>query len=75
MDGVANDAFASHDLEDIIAVVDRRSEIVADVAAASTDVRAYIGAEIRALLDNRDFTGACRLSPPGSGKSSAALAP
>ena len=50
-----HDIVASHDLEDIIAVVDGRSEIVGDVAAASDDVRAYIGAEIRALLDNRDF--------------------
>jgi hypothetical protein len=32
--------------------------IVDDVAAASDDVRAYIGTEIRALLDNRDFTEA-----------------
>lgn len=54
----ANDVFASHDLEDIIAVVDGRSEIVDDVAAASTDVREYIGAEFRALLDNPDFTEA-----------------
>jgi hypothetical protein len=53
-----NDVYASHDLEDIIAVVDGRSEIVDDVAAASDDVREYIGAEIRALLDNRDFTEA-----------------
>src|SRR5262245_46260364 len=49
------DVFASHDLEDIIAVVDGRSEIVSDVAAASSGVRDYIAAEIRALLDNRDF--------------------
>ena len=50
-----HDIVASHDLEDIIAVVDGRPEIVGDVAAASDEVRAYIGAEIRALLDNRDF--------------------
>ena len=50
-----DDVVASHDLEDIISVVDGRSEIVDDVAAAVDDVRAYIGAEIRALLDNRDF--------------------
>jgi hypothetical protein len=49
------DVFASHDLEDIIAVVDGRPEIVSDVAAASSSVRDYIAAEIRALLDNRDF--------------------
>jgi hypothetical protein len=53
-----DDLVASHDLEDIIAVVDGRAEIVGDVAAATDDVRAYIGAEIRALLDNRDFTEA-----------------
>jgi hypothetical protein len=53
-----HDVVASHDLEDIIAVVDGRSEIVEDVAAASTDVQAYIGAQIRALLDDRDFTEA-----------------
>ena len=53
-----DDVVASHDLEDIIAVVDGRPEIVGDVAAASDDVRAYIGGEIRAVLDNRDFTEA-----------------
>ena len=42
---------ASHDLEDIIAVVDGRPEIGSDVAAAGADVRDYIGTEIRALLD------------------------
>ena len=50
-----DDVFASHDLEDIIAVVDGRPEIVGDVAAAADDVRGYIGTEIRALLDDRDF--------------------
>ncbi len=53
-----NDVFASHDLEDIIAVVDGRPEITNDVAAAGADVRGYIGTEIRALLDNRDFVEA-----------------
>lgn len=53
-----DDVVASHDLEDIITVVDGRREIVGDVAAASDDVRAYIGAEIRELLGNRDFTEA-----------------
>jgi hypothetical protein len=39
----------------IIAVVDGRPEIVGDVATAAADVRSYIGTQIRALLDNRDF--------------------
>ena len=49
------DVFASHDLEDIIAVVDGRPEIVSDVAAASRGVREYIAGEIHALLDSQDF--------------------
>lgn len=53
-----NDMRASHDLEDIIAVVDGRPEIVNDVAAADAEVRGYIAAEIRALLDNVDFAEA-----------------
>lgn len=48
-----NDVVASHDLEDIIAVVDGRPEIVDDGAGA--DVRGYIGTEIRALLDDPNF--------------------
>lgn len=49
------DVVTSHDLEDIIAVVDGRPEIVGDVAVAPDDVRTYIATEIRALLDNPDF--------------------
>jgi hypothetical protein len=64
--------FASHDLEDIIAVVDGRPEIVSDVAAASSNVRDYIAAETRALLDNRDFIEAlpaffCQTRPVSRG--------
>ena len=49
------DVSASHDLEDIIAVVDGRPEIVSEVAVAPSGVREYIAAEIHALLENRDF--------------------
>lgn len=50
-----DDVVASHDLEDIIAVVDGRPGIVADVAAADAAVRSYIADEIRLLLDSADF--------------------
>lgn len=50
-----NDVFSSHDLEDIVTVVDGRSEIVDDVAASDSEVRIYIAAEIRSLLENPDF--------------------
>lgn len=53
-----DDVFASHDLEDIIAVVDGRPEIVIEVSTAANDVRGYIASEVQALLDNRDFTEA-----------------
>lgn len=49
------DVFASHDLEDIVTVVDGRPEIVDDVADADGQVRDYIAAELRSLLDNQDF--------------------
>lgn len=50
-----DDVVTSHDLEDIIAVVDGRRELASEVAAAPTDVRGYIGTEIRALLDDPNF--------------------
>lgn len=53
-----DDLWTSHDLEDIIAVVDGRHEIVNDIAAAEVDVRGYIAMEVRALLDNPDFSEA-----------------
>jgi hypothetical protein len=53
-----DDILSSHDLEDIIAVIDGRPEIVDDVAHAAAGVRAYIASEIQALLDNPDFVEA-----------------
>jgi hypothetical protein len=45
---------ASHDLEDVIAVIDGRPEIVGDVAAAPPDLRAAIAARFRELLARPD---------------------
>jgi hypothetical protein len=52
------DVVASHDLEDIVAVVDGRPELTSEVAAAPTDVRDYVASQLRALLDDRDFVEA-----------------
>jgi hypothetical protein len=52
------DVSASHDLEDIITVVDGRAQIVEEVDASAPDVRAYIVEQIQALMDNPDFTEA-----------------
>jgi hypothetical protein len=49
------DIYASHDLEDIVTVIDGRPEIVADVGDAAADVRAAIASDVRSLLDDADF--------------------
>jgi len=49
------DYMASHDLEDLISVIDGRAEIVTEVELAPVDVRTYITSEIRKLLSVREF--------------------
>ena len=44
------DFLASHDLEDVISVLAGRPEIVAEVAASSPDLRAYLAQQARGLL-------------------------
>lgn len=51
----ADDLSLSHDLEDIVALIDGRAEIVGEIANAEPDVRAYIVAEIRGLMSDDDF--------------------
>ena len=52
------DIAGSHDLEDLIAVIDGRPEIVGEVVNSAADVRDYIAAEIQALLNTRVFRDA-----------------
>lgn len=52
------DVGASHDLEDAIAVVDGRAEIVGELVEAETDVRDYIAHEVQQLLQTRAFVDA-----------------
>lgn len=54
----ADDVTLSHDLEDIIAVIDGRSQILGEIAEAEREVRKYIASEIGALLKNEDFVEA-----------------
>ncbi len=53
-----NDYRGSHDLEDVITVVDGRPEIVNEVRHAPSDVRGYIASEMRYLLGTRQFLDA-----------------
>lgn len=47
----SRDPIASHDLEDIIAVVDGRESLVGEIQASPTEVRAFIAAAWRDLLE------------------------
>lgn len=50
--------FASHDLEDLIAVVDGRATLLDEVAAVPEDLRMFIGNAIRALVTELRFQDA-----------------
>jgi predicted nucleotidyltransferase len=53
-----NDVYASHDLEDIITVVDGRAELHDELEQSSADVKAYVVSNIRALVDHPEITNA-----------------
>jgi len=49
------DMLMSRDLEDILLVVDGRPSLIDEVRAADPNVRAFIAAEITALMEGRDY--------------------
>lgn len=52
------DYFSSHDLEDVLSVIDGRPELPVEVRAAPDDLRAYLALEFRALLGSPHFIDA-----------------
>jgi hypothetical protein len=50
--------FSSHDLEDIVTVIDGRPELVEEVHAAPVDLQRYLSNDFKALLSNRNFLDA-----------------
>ncbi|WP_423601292.1 nucleotidyl transferase AbiEii/AbiGii toxin family protein [Roseateles sp. MS654] len=50
------DFVSSHDLEDVLNIVDGREELSAEMAAAPAELRSAIAAAFAALLANPDFT-------------------
>jgi hypothetical protein len=52
------DLAMSHDLEDVITVIDGRPELIAEIAAAEPAVREYIAHEVQTLLNMQDFVDA-----------------
>jgi hypothetical protein len=53
-----DDVMGSHDLEDLMTVIDGRADIVDELKGAASDVRRYVASEVRALLERRDFADA-----------------
>lgn len=52
------DYLSSPDLEDLIAIVDGRAELIQEIQTAPQNVRSYIASEISALLDTSPFVDA-----------------
>ena len=53
-----HDYMASHDLEDLIAVLDGRASIFDDISRSSKLLQKYLAAEFTKLLSNDDFQDA-----------------
>jgi len=60
-----HDFMLSHDMEDIIAVLDGRLEIVRDIAEAEQGLQTYLKKEFVLLLDDEDFMDALSGHLPG----------
>jgi len=58
-----NDFHASRDLEDLIAVVDGRAELVGEIQATASDVRSYLAKEIKKINRNLNM---CFLGGPST---------
>lgn len=67
------DYLGSHDLEDIIAVVDRRPELLAECATAPEELRIYLTQAFRKLLTDADFNTTLAGHLPGDSASQSRL--
>jgi predicted nucleotidyltransferase len=56
--GRGKNDFRSHDLEDIVTVIDGRTEIVDEVRLTAADLQKYLSEQLKALLSSRDFLDA-----------------
>lgn len=68
-----NDYLGSHDLEDIITVIDGRPELIDEIKQADDELRCYIADEIKALLGDHNFLAALPGHLPGDAASQARL--
>jgi len=60
-----NDYYMSHDLEDFIAVVEGREQLLEELAGAPADIRKYLGEATSKLLGNERFLEALPGYVPG----------
>lgn len=58
LDRGESDYYASHDLEDLLTVIDGREKIADEIAAADPAIRAYVVKGVADLLISRDFMDA-----------------
>src|SRR4051794_20505790 len=64
------DHLRSHDLEDVIRLVDGRAEVVEEVGESSDDLRSFLSREIATLLDQSRFLDAIDGTVIGFGRRS-----
>jgi predicted nucleotidyltransferase len=64
---------ASHDMEDIVMVVDGRPELIDEVAAADSELRTYIREEFDDLLARSEFVDSLAWHLPGDANNQARL--
>jgi hypothetical protein len=68
-----NDFLASHDLEDLITVIDGRTELIDEIKTVDVELRRYIAGEMNSLLGESDFMDALPGQLPGDAASQARL--
>jgi len=61
------DYLASRDFEDIVAVVDGRSELLAELAAAPAELRFWVRSELAEMVSSRGFIDSLPGMVPGQG--------
>lgn len=67
----AGDYWASKDMEDIVAVLDGRPEVVDEIAAADEELRTFLGDAFKGWLADSDFRDAVSGHLPGDAESQA----
>lgn len=58
LDRGKGDYFLSHDLEDVLSVIDGRADVVEELKVAESELRRFVGKTFAELLDDDDFLNA-----------------